>query len=203
MLHISKLEVKGIVAQNLTLRPGEIISLSGASGMGKSLFMKGVADLVMNRGHISVNGVGRFDLPAPQWRRQITYVSAQPAWWYDKVEEHFADPAWLEEVVEYVDLSPKLIRANVSRLSSGEAQRFALLRALEASVDGDVRYLLLDEPTSALDGGRQSMVEELLNRFVTAEQMGILFISHDERQVERFAHKHWQIYDRRVQEVAS
>ena len=68
--------------------------------------------------------------------------------------------------------------------------------------EGIVRYLLLDEPTSALDGGRQSMVEDLLRRYLLSNNVAILFVSHDERQVERFATRHWQIYDRRVREVS-
>jgi len=202
MLAIHNLEIKGISAQNLSIEPGDCISLSGASGMGKSLFMKGVADLLMNRGDLSLEGVSRSDMSAPDWRKRVTFVGAKPAWWEERVLDHFQDRDWLEAVIAEFDLPTKLIEAKVSRLSSGEAQRLALLRALEGTEEGRVRYFLLDEPTSALDGGRQLMVESLLNRLMAAGQIAILFVSHDERQIERFAQKHWKIYDRRVREVS-
>jgi UDP-glucose/iron transport system ATP-binding protein len=201
MLYIERLEIKGITAERLMIKPGDCVSLSGASGMGKSLFLKGVADLMINRGTLSLHGESRESMKATSWRRRVTYVGAKTAWWHEKVIDHFNDKEWLEAVVAEVDLSPKVLDWNVSRLSSGEAQRLALLRALEGIFEDEVRYFLLDEPTSALDGVRQSMVETLLNRFLNANQIGILFVSHDERQVERFARRHWQIYDRHVREV--
>ncbi len=202
MLFIERLEIKGISAQGLRINPGDCISLSGASGMGKSLFMKAIADLLLNRARISLEGTARSDMTAPDWRRRVTYVSAKPSWWEDRVIDHFQDKDWLEAVLPEFDLPLKALDWTVSRLSSGESQRLALLRALEGTQEGEVRYFLLDEPTSALDGVRQSRVEDVLKRFMAAGQIGVLFVSHDERQLERLGQKHWQIYDRRVREVS-
>ena len=77
---------------------------------------------------------------------------------------------------------------------------FALIRALEGVEEGRVRYLLLDEPTAALDQARQMRVEEVLSGYLKAGLISLLFVSHDERQVARFARRHWQIYNRRVSE---
>ncbi|NVK17549.1 MAG: ATP-binding cassette domain-containing protein [Methylocystaceae bacterium] len=202
MLTIHNLDIKGISAHGLTIQPGDCVSLSGASGMGKTLFMKGIADLQVNRGEISLEGRGRSDMSAPAWRKRVTFVGANPAWWEERVVDHFQDRDWLEAVLGEFDLPVKLMEAPVSRLSNGEAQRFALLRALEGTEEGQARYFLLDEPTSALDSGRQLMVENLLNRLMKAGQIAVLFVSHDEHQIERFAQRHWQIYDRRVHEVS-
>lgn len=201
MLKIDKLEIKGILARNLGIDPGECVSLSGASGMGKSLFMKGIADLVINRGDISLEGQSRDDFSAPHWRSRVTYVGAKSAWWYPKVTDHFDDKDWLAALLPELDLPKRTLDWPVTRLSSGEAQRLCLLRALEGIYDAEVRYLLLDEPTSALDGGRQAMVESLLQRYLSQGKIAVLFVSHDERQVERFANRQWQIYNRQVREV--
>ncbi|MDV7340633.1 ATP-binding cassette domain-containing protein [Terasakiella sp. A23] len=203
MLFIDRLEIKGISAEGLTINPGDCISLSGASGMGKSLFMKGIADLLLNRGRVTLEGRARSEMSAPDWRKRVTYVAAKPSWWEDRVIDHFTDNDWLEAVLPEFDLPAKALDWTVSRMSSGESQRLALLRALEGTEEGEVRYFLLDEPTSALDGSRQNRVEDVLNRFMKVGQIGVLFVSHDERQVERFGQKHWQVYDRRVREVAS
>jgi len=202
MLFIEQLEVKAITAHGLSIDAGECISLSGASGMGKSLFMKGVADLVINRGTLLLDGAARSDMYIPDWRNRVTYVGAKPAWWCDLVSEHFNNPDWLASQLSAFDLPEKAINWTVHRLSSGEAQRLALLRALEESVEGVVRYLLLDEPTSALDGLRQKQVESYLQDLLDDKKIAVLFVSHDEHQVKRFAQRHWQVYDRRVREVS-
>ncbi len=203
MLFIDSMQIKGISCEKLSLPCGECVSLSGASGMGKSLFLKGVADLVPHDGQVRINESLRSDMSAPVWRRRVTYVAAGSAWWESKVADHFQDLDWLKEVLPLVDLSPKVAEWSVSRLSSGEAQRLCLLRALEGLDENEEHYLLLDEPTSALDAGRQGQVEDLLGRYLKAGRIGIIFVSHDERQVERFADKHWQIYNRMVREVTA
>lgn len=200
MLRIESLEVKGISAQGLSLRAGDCVSLTAASGMGKSLFLKAIADLLPNQGRLSLDGQDRDEMPAPDWRHQVTFVGAKSAWWEDQVADHFSDLDWLREVLPLFDLDNKMIDAPVSRLSTGEGQRLALIRALEGVEEGRVRYLLLDEPTAALDQARQMLVEEVLSGYLKAGLIALLFVSHDERQVARFAKRHWQIYNRRVSE---
>ena len=75
-------------------------------------------------------GSGGEDMSAPDWRKQVTYVGPKSAWWQDQVSDHFQDKDWLASILPDVDLSPKVINWPVSRLSSGEAQRLVLLRAL-------------------------------------------------------------------------
>jgi ABC-type iron transport system FetAB ATPase subunit len=201
MLFIERLEVKAITAQNLHLSLGECISLTGASGMGKSLFLKGLADLVFRRGKVLLDGVSQDEMDAPNWRQRVTYVGAKPAWWADHVRDHFQDTDWLASQLSAFDLPDKALDWTVQRLSSGEAQRLALLRALEGSKDQSGRYLLLDEPTSALDSLRQKQVESYLQKLLDTQKIAVLFVSHDEEQVKRFAQKNWQIYNRSVREV--
>lgn len=202
MLEINRIEIKGLSAKDLSMEPGDSISLSGASGMGKSLFLKGVADLVLNRGALYLDGQNREDMTGPEWRRRVTYVGAKSAWWHTRVSEHFTDVDWLKNMLSSLDLPKRTLDWPVVRLSSGEAQRLCLLRALEGIYEGETRYFLLDEPTSALDGGRQSLVEGLLQEYLSAGQIAVMFVSHDERQVERFGTKHWQIYNRQIREVS-
>lgn len=66
----------------------------------------------------------------------------------------------------------------IERLSAGERQRGAILRALMA----DVPILLLDEPTAALDTGNVRTLLELLLE-LRAEGRTILVTTHDQRLV--------------------
>jgi phosphate-transporting ATPase len=65
MLMIENLEVKGISAQGLCLQAGDCVSLTAASGMGKSLFLKALADLLPNQGRLVLDGCERNDMAAP------------------------------------------------------------------------------------------------------------------------------------------
>jgi len=203
MLSIDRLEISGIRAEKLSLSPGECISLRGPSGAGKSLFLRALADLIVARGEVFLDERACLSFDAPQWRQRVTYMGAKTSWWQDRVGDHFHDRAWLLSQLKQLDLPEDTADWPVTRLSSGEAQRLCLLRTLEGSGAGSVRYLLLDEPTSALDGTRQALVEDLLQHYLDGAEIGVLFVSHDDRQVERFAAKHWVIESGHVQEKMS
>ena len=78
----------------------------------------------------------------------------------------------------------------VERLSTGERQRLALLRAMRPAV----RVLLLDEPTSGLDSDAVAQVEALLRAHL-ARGGGLLLVTHDARQAARLAQRHFVIED--------
>src|ERR1700693_6240808 len=73
----------------LNLGIGACAAITGPSGSGKSLFLRMIADLDPNEGEVWLNERERAAMPAPEWRRQVTYVSAESGWWADTVIEHF------------------------------------------------------------------------------------------------------------------
>ncbi|SDI73523.1 ABC transporter ATP-binding protein [Pseudomonas panipatensis] len=165
---------------DLDLQPARCTVLSGPSGIGKSLLLRMLADLDPNQGEVSLAGVSRESMPASAWRRLVTYVAAESGWWADGVAEHFADVEAARALLPAVSLAPALLDAPVARLSSGERQRLALLRAVLQRP----RFLLLDEPTAALDPHSRDQVEALLQR-LKGEGMGLLLVSHDPAQAAR------------------
>ena len=87
------LEISGLTGApggpfNLALAAGDCLVISGPSGIGKSLLLRMIADLDENTGTVSLNGVSREAMPAPQWRRQVLYVAAESGWWAERVREH-------------------------------------------------------------------------------------------------------------------
>ncbi len=167
---------------------GSCAVVAGPSGVGKSLFLRLIADLDPGTGTVRLDGVDRAAVPAPRWRRLVTYVAAESGWWADTLAEHVADRAAARALMAEVGLDPALLDAPVTQLSTGERQRAALVRA----VAGRPRFLLLDEPTAALDPASRALVEATLAR-LTAEGLGLVVVSHDAEQARRIADRRFTL----------
>jgi putative ABC transport system ATP-binding protein len=173
---------------NLTLAAGDCLVISGPSGIGKSLLLRMIADLDENTGTALLNGAARDSMPAPHWRRQVMYVSAESGWWGDMVREHLQPAEQAAALAPRLGLRAALLDAPVAQLSTGERQRMALLRAIIRKP----AVLLLDEPTSALDPDSTRAVETLLTELAAAGT-GLVVVSHNEQQAERIATRRAQM----------
>lgn len=175
---------------------GGIVVVSGASGSGKSLFLRMVADLDLNSGEVSLDGRSRTTFAGPAWRRKVPYLAAESGWWHDEVRDDFAP----DDIDEARTLSGKLgvgtaqFDGSVSRLSTGERQRLALVRTfvLKSPV------LLLDEPTGPLDPASVAQVEALLLERAAAGTI-VLMVSHDPQQALRLEATRFVMIDRRLE----
>ena len=119
-------------------------------------------------------------MPAPAWRRQVTYLAAEPGWWSDTVQEHFT--AWDDgmPLVTRLGLPDDCGPWPIQRLSTGERQRLGLVRALMLHS----RVLLLDEPTSALDAASAAAVESLIAERASSGT-SVVWSTHDNAQARR------------------
>jgi len=182
MLELRALHRLHIGPVDLRVEAGECVSVMGASGAGKSVLLRMVADLDPA-------------MPAPAWRRQVTYVPAESGWWAETVAEHFAPDADLPALLPTLGLDAALAQAPVVRCSTGERQRLALLRALRPHT----RVLLLDEPTSGLDPAARARVEQMLRQRLDAGGT-ILLVTHDIEQARRLARRRFVIERGQLQE---
>ncbi len=172
---------------DLTVEAGTCLAIMGASGAGKSLFLRMIADLDPNTGEVWLDGRARSSVSGPDWRRQVVYVAAESGWWDDAVAAHF-EPHQREAASELADrfgLVAGLLTAQVARLSTGERQRLALIRALVRQSPA----LLLDEPTAALDHDSIGKVETVLRERLAAGTT-LIMVTHDPAQSERLGHQH-------------
>lgn len=171
------------------------IVITGRSGSGKSLFLRMVADLDVNLGTVTLDGRDRLTYSAPVWRRLVTYVAAESGWWFDTIAEHFSTPQLdrAAALSEELGLSRDQLYAPVSQLSSGERQRWGLVRA----VVQNPRVLLLDEPTGALDQRSVERVERFLHQLFEQGTMLVL-VTHDPGLAERMGGQRFEMRDRRL-----
>ena len=89
-------------------------------------------------------------------------------------------------------LAAGLLDSDIVRLSTGERQRMALIRALALQSP----VLLLDEPTGALDQDNAHLVEVVLHERLAAGTT-ILMVTHSPAQAERLARHHLRMENRR------
>ena len=184
---------------DFALESGACAVISGPSGAGKSLFLRMIADLDPNEGDIWQDERPRRSLRAPDWRKAVPYVAADAGWWLDEVAEHFApdDRKSARDLALRLGLADGQFDGAVARLSTGERQRLAIIRALVLSSP----VLLLDEPTSALDPMAIDLVEGVLKERLTAGT-SVLMVSHDEQQAVRLQATRYEMVERKLTRLA-
>ena len=179
--------LKGI---DLSVKRGEVISVIGASGSGKSTMLYCINALEqIQGGQIVVDGIDVHDKSTDlnELRRHIGMVFQQwnsfphltvlenvalaPRLVLGKSKEESRHIA--EKQLKHVGLGDKL-NVYPTRMSGGQQQRLAIARALAMEPD----YMLFDEVTSALD---PELVGEVLDtlRLLSDEGMTMIVVTHE------------------------
>jgi ABC-type oligopeptide transport system ATPase subunit len=178
------------------VRPGEVVSLIGESGSGKTTIGKMVLRLTsVSGGAITLDGVDVSTVKGRDLKEyyrkvqgvfQDPFSSYNPIFKADRVfgvikDQYFPEVGaqeWrrkLDASLEAVRLDPdQVLHKYPHQLSGGQLQRLLIARALLL----DIKLLVADEIISMLDASTRIDVLNLLAD-LKARGLGILFITHD------------------------
>ncbi|MFZ2065089.1 MAG: ABC transporter ATP-binding protein [Xanthobacteraceae bacterium] len=197
--------VRGI---DLTVQPGEFVTLLGPSGCGKTTCLRMVAGFVApSRGRIIMGG--RDITALPPYRRNTGMVFQSYALFPHKtVAENIAfglrvrrlpraeREQRIAEVLRLVHLDQFAFRYP-AQLSGGQRQRVALARAIVIRPD----VLLLDEPLAALDLKLREELQVEIKRVQSALKITTLFVTHDQGEALSMSDRVAVMQDGRIVQI--
>ncbi len=170
----------------ITVPEGGKVVLSGETGSGKTSLLQ-----TLNRMNMGWNGAVRFhgrdvrEMNPAELRHQVIEVMQEPFLGKGKVRDAIRIPFQykinrdrefdtdrLSLLLKSFSLPEAILEQSVDKLSGGEKQRVAMIRAMMLSPE----VLLLDEPSSALD---REISGKVLDFVLNTCRAAVLCISHD------------------------
>ena len=175
---------------DLSVPAGELLTVVGTSGSGKTTVLKMANGLIEpTEGQVLVDGRDVATADKVALRRQIGYaIQGSVLFPHLTVEENVAyvpnllngrdherTRAAVRAWLGIVGLSEDLLRRYPAELSGGQQQRVGIARALAASPD----VLLMDEPFGAVDEITRAQLQDELQRIWRETGITVMFVTHD------------------------
>ena len=191
---------------DLTVAKGEMVSIVGKSGAGKSTFLHILGTLdAPDSGDLIINGINTTQLPQKQLAKfrnkhigfvfQFHHLLPEftalenvciPGWIQKHPEAEVAKRA--KEILDFLELSDRM-EHKPTQLSGGEQQRVAIARA----VINNPSIILADEPTGNLDTATSNELHRFLLKLQSEFGQTMVIVTH--------SHELAAICDRKIEMV--
>ena len=187
-------EIFTITDFSFSLKEGEITSIIGASGIGKTTLLRIIAGLEQPvEGEVRINEklVSSKNFILPPEKRNLGLVVEDRALFphlnvkknvmfgINYIEEKESLAREYLELFKVLDLEKKFPH----EISAGQQQRVAFARALITNPD----ILLLDEPFAALDKKLKSELHVETKKIFKEKGLSVILVTHDEEEAEYFS----------------
>ena len=167
---------------NLTIEEGEVFGLLGPNGAGKSTTMNMICGIVKpTLGKVEFNGKD-FDKHRKELIGELGYIPQElaihgnlKAWENVELKNKLTGHQSKEQILKWFEMlgvSDKL-NAKMGRMSFGQQQRVALIRALCQPFD----FLFVDEPISHLDDTNATIMGQIMTEEAKKQGAGIIVTS--------------------------
>ncbi len=175
---------------NFTVNKGDIVTVTGPSGGGKSTLLKLMGLLISpTAGKIYYKNKEIIEYEATEYRKQVSYFFQNAVLFDQTVRQNLSFPADIrednfdesraKEGLETVQLPSTYLDKPIKDLSGGEKQRVALIRNLMYPPE----VLLMDEVTSSLDQENREAVLSYIHRLNKEELVTILWVTHNQEEI--------------------
>jgi len=171
---------------NLTIRQGEVVSLIGHSGCGKSTVLNIIAGLLEPSDGIALCNGREIDGPGPE--RAVVFQNHSLLPWLScygnillAVERVFGAREDKAQLAARTDAALALVGLSHARdkhpheISGGMKQRVGIARALAM----EPKVLLMDEPFGALDALTRANLQDEMVKIVDATGSTVVMVTHD------------------------
>ena len=187
-------EIFTITDFSFSLKDGEITSIIGSSGIGKTTLLRIIAGLEeASEGEVRINEklVSSKNFILPPEKRNLGLVVEDRALFphlsvkknvmfgINYIEEKESLAREYLELFKVLDLEEKFPH----EISAGQQQRVAFARALITNPD----ILLLDEPFAALDKKLKSELHVETKKIFKEKGLSVILVTHDEEEAEYFS----------------